>query len=83
MSMSIKIFTLSTCSHCRSLKNFLDQHKISYDFIDVDLLESPKRSEAIEELKKINPRCSFPTIVIGDTVISGFKEKEIEEALGL
>ncbi|MBN1225785.1 MAG: glutaredoxin family protein [Deltaproteobacteria bacterium] len=81
--MSIKIFTLSTCSHCRALKKFLDQHDISYDFTDVDLLESQERGKAIEELRKINPRCSFPTSVIGDKVISGFKEKEIEEALGI
>lgn len=83
MSMTIKIFTLSTCSHCRALKKYLDQHNISYHFIDVDLLESSDRSDAIEELKKINARCSFPTIVIGDRVICGFKEKEVGEALGL
>ena len=83
MTMTIKIFTLSTCSHCRALKKFLDQHDISYHCTDVDLLESSERSEAIEELKKINPRCSFPTIVIGDTVVCGFREKAVEEALGL
>lgn len=81
--MTIKIFTLSTCSHCRALKTFLDQHDISYDFTDVDLLASDERREAIEELKKINPRCSFPTAVIGDRVVCGFRQKEIEEALEL
>ena len=83
MNKYIKIFTLSTCSHCKALKKFLDQHNISYDFTDVDLLESSKRSEAIEEMRKINPQISFPTIVTGDRVICGFREKEIEEALGL
>ena len=83
MNKYIKIFTLSTCSHCKALKKFLDQHNISYDFTDVDLLESSKRSEAIEEMRKINPQISFPTIVTGDRVICGFREKEIGEALGL
>ena len=81
--MTIKIFTLSTCSHCRALKNFLDQHDLSYDATDVDLLEGAERRQAIEEVKKINPRCSFPTTVIGDRVICGFRQQEIEEALEL
>jgi len=81
--MTIKIFTLSTCSHCRALKNFLDQHDLSYDSTDVDLLEGAERRQAIEEVKKINPRCSFPTTVIGDRVICGFRQQEIEEALEL
>jgi hypothetical protein len=34
-------------------------------------------------VKKWNPNCSFPTIIIGDKVIVGFKKDEIKEALGL
>jgi len=79
--MTIKIFTLSTCSHCRALKKYLDQHDLSYDFTDVDLLDGADRRAAIEELRKINPRCSFPTTIIGDAVICGFRQQEIEEAL--
>jgi hypothetical protein len=37
----------------------------------------------IEDVKKFNPRCSFPTIIIGETVVVGYKEKEIKEALGM
>jgi hypothetical protein len=36
----------------------------------------------IAEVKKFNPNCSFPTILIGDKVIVGLREKEIKEALG-
>jgi glutaredoxin len=49
----------------------------------VDLLSGEERAAILEDVKKFNPRCSFPTIVIGETVIIGFKEKEIREALGL
>jgi hypothetical protein len=39
-------------------------------------------TEAMSELKKWNPKCSFPTIVINDKkCIVGFKEDEIKEAL--
>ena len=82
-SLPIKIYTLSTCSHCKSTKKFLNECTVVYDFVDVDLLEGEERKAILEDVKKFNPKCSFPTIIIGDTVIVGYKEDEIKEALGL
>jgi glutaredoxin len=56
---------------------------IQYDYVDVDTTQGEERAAILEDVKKINPKCSFPTIIIGNTVIVGFKEKEIKEALGL
>ncbi|MDL2269102.1 glutaredoxin family protein [Desulfosarcina sp. OttesenSCG-928-G17] len=81
--MPVKIFTLSTCSHCNHTKQFLNQNGVKYNFVDVDLLRGDERAEAIEEVKRFNPRCSFPTLVIGNQVVVGFRENEIREALGL
>lgn len=77
----VKLYTLSTCSHCKHTKQFLKDNGIPYEFIDVDLLQGKERSDLIEEVKKFNAACSFPTILIGDNVIVGFKENEIKEAL--
>ena len=79
----VKVFSLSTCSHCKATKRFLGECTIKYEFIDVDQLEGDERKAIIEDVKKFNPRCSFPTIIIGDKVIVGYKETEIREALGL
>ena len=79
----VKIFSLSTCSHCKSTKKLLNDCTIKYEFVDVDLLEGDERKAILEDVKKFNPKCSFPTIIIGEKVIVGFKEKEIKEALGL
>jgi glutaredoxin len=79
----VKIFSLSTCSHCKATKKFIDGCTIKYEFVDVDLLQGEERKAIIEDVKKFNPRCSFPTIIIGEKVIVGFKEKEIKEALGM
>ncbi|HSO66440.1 MAG TPA: glutaredoxin family protein [Desulfatirhabdiaceae bacterium] len=83
MPPPVKIFSLSTCSHCRSTKKLLADCTVQYDFVDVDLLEGEERSAILEDVKKFNPKCSFPTIIIGDKVIVGYKETEIKEALGL
>jgi glutaredoxin-like protein NrdH len=79
----VTIYSLSTCSHCRAAKKFLGECTIKYDFVEVDQLQGDERRAIIEDVKKFNPRCSFPTIIIGEKVIIGFKEKEIKEALGI
>jgi glutaredoxin len=79
----VKLYSLSTCSHCKSTKRLLDECSVAYDFVDVDLLEGDERRAIIEDVKKFNPRCSFPTIIIGEKVIVGYKEQEIKEALGV
>jgi glutaredoxin-like protein NrdH len=83
MEKPVKIYSLSTCSHCKATKRLLDECQVEYEFEDVDLLEGEERKAILEDVKKFNPRCSFPTIIIGDKVIVGFKENEIKEALGL
>ena len=83
MKKKIRMYTLSTCSHCKATKRFLTEHDITFDFTDVDLLGPAERAAVLEEVKGLNPRLSFPTIVIGDTVIVGFREREIREALGI
>ena len=80
---NVKIFSLSTCSHCKSTKKLLSECTVEYDFVDVDLLEGEERKAILEDVRNFNPKCSFPTIVIGGKVIVGYKEDDIKEALGL
>jgi glutaredoxin-like protein NrdH len=83
MQPQVKAYTLSTCSHCKRAKELLNQLGIKYTFTDVDLLPTAERNQAIEEVKKINPPCTFPTLIIGDRVVIGANEPEIRKALGL
>jgi len=79
----VKVYSLSTCSHCKSVKKLMDNCTVKYEFVDVDLLKGEERKAILEDVKKFNPRCSFPTVIIGDKVIVGYKEEKIKEALGL
>lgn len=77
----IKLYALSTCIHCRNTKEFLNECGVNYDCVEVDKLEKEERATILEEIKKINPNCSFPTLIIGDKIIVGFRKEEIQEAL--
>ena len=83
MPPKVKIYTLSTCSHCRNAKKFLNENDIPYEATEVDMLEGAARAAVIEEVKKINPRCTFPTIAVEDQVVVGFNEQELRKALSL
>jgi glutaredoxin-like protein NrdH len=78
---NIKLYALTTCIHCRNTKEYLDKCGLEYQCVHVDQLSGDERKAVLEEVKKLNPDCSFPTILIGDKVIVGFRKDQIEEAL--
>lgn len=79
---TIKLYTLSTCSHCNRTKKFFRENGIEAEFTDVDLLTGDERERVMSEVRRLNPECSFPTICINDEVIVGFNEEKIKKALG-
>jgi glutaredoxin-like protein NrdH len=78
---TISLYALSTCEWCRMTKDLLSSLGMKYDYVYVDLLRGKDREQAISEVKRYNPNVSFPTLVVGDKAIVGFREKEIREAL--
>ena len=78
---NIILYALSTCGWCRKTKELLDELHVAYNYVYVDLLEDTAREEALSKIGEFNPRKSFPTLVLDDRVIVGFKEEEIREAM--
>ena len=77
------IYTLSTCIWCKKIKAFLDSLGVGYDFIEVDVLSSEEKESTLTEIKRFNPQCSFPTVVVNDKeCIIGYNESKIRETLG-
>lgn len=77
------VYALSTCGHCRNAKKLLDANNVKYESVDVDLLSKDELKKTLNEVRKVNPQAAFPTIIIGDKVIVGYRELDILEALGL
>ncbi len=75
----IILYALSTCVWCRKTKQLLDQLGVEYHYVDVDLLDGEEKTKATEEVKNLNPRCSFPTLAINEDCIVGFDEQKIRE----
>jgi len=78
----VVLFALSTCGWCKKTKRLLNDLGVAYSYVDVDQAEEDDKEEVVGQLRKWNPRSSFPTLVIDDeTCIVGFKEDEIKEAV--
>ena len=80
---SLIFYSLSTCGSCKVTKKMLDDLEIEYDSIVVDLLPADKKKEAVKDITRFNPRCTFPTLIYGDKVIIGMKLQEIKDMLGV
>ena len=80
----IELYALSTCPWCQKTKKLLNELGVEYYYIDVDYLDGAEKEKVMNDVKKWNPACSFPTLVLNDKkCIAGFKENEIREALKL
>jgi glutaredoxin-like protein NrdH len=78
----VMLYALSTCGWCRKTKQLLNDLYVAYDFIDVDHLVSKEREDTLDIIRKWNPACSFPTLIINDSkCIIGFDENNIRESL--
>ena len=83
MATNVMLFALSTCGWCRKTRQFLDDHKVAYDCVYVDLLEGEEKERVLAEVRKWNPSTSFPTVVVDGRVVVGFREDKLREALGV
>jgi len=78
----ILIYALSTCVWCKKTKKFLLDKGVSYDYIDVDLLDDEDEEIVREEIRKYTNSSSFPTIIIDNKdCVLGFNEERIAEAI--
>lgn len=81
--MSIRLYALSTCPYCRMTKRYLDDHGVTYDLVEVDLLEGEQRQSTIDEVKRLSGGTSFPVLVADEEVVVGFNKTRMADILGL
>jgi glutaredoxin len=78
----IILYALSTCTWCKKTRDLLKELGVTYDYIYTDRLAGKEEEDTIREIKKWNPSCSFPTLVINNQhCIVGFNRDKIKKAL--
>ena len=64
----ISLFSMANCPHCKTAKQYLEQQKITFRFVDV------KSPAGQKEFAKTGYR-SVPVLKIGDQFLNGFSVK--------
>lgn len=76
------LFALSTCPACKKTKELLNRLRVDYLCLDLDTIDIESRNRLLEEVRRFNPKETFPTLVIngGERVVVGYSEEEIKKA---
>ena len=78
------VYALSTCVWCKRTKRLLKELGVRYSYVDVDTLDSDEQKATKDTVRRWNPKCSFPTVIVNEgECIVGHNEKKLKEALGL
>ena len=72
----VKVFSTKICPYCVTLKEFLKQHNVEYEDIDVGEDEEG-RKEMIEK----SGQMGVPVLEINDQIVVGFDKARISELL--
>ena len=75
---NIKVYSTPTCPYCIRAKNYLKEHNIPFQDIDVASDEN-----GLAEMIKISGQMGVPVILIDGNIIVGFEQGKIAEKLGL
>lgn len=73
---SITIYSTPTCPYCKRAKAYLEEKE--FEFTDYDV--SSDKEKAKEMIEK-SGQMGVPVIYIGETLIVGFNQGKIDEAL--
>ena len=84
MDCKVKIYALSTCGWCKRTVKWMEDNKVEFEITYVDKLDGSEREKVLEEMKRFNPKGSFPTVVIDDgrSVVVGYRPEKFEEEIG-
>jgi len=74
----VKIYSTSMCFWCVKAKDFLKEHKIDFEDIDVS-----SNHVAAKEMIKKSKQTGVPVIEIDDKIIVGFDQEKIKKLLNI
>ncbi|MCK5044762.1 thioredoxin family protein [Candidatus Parcubacteria bacterium] len=76
--MEVKVFSTPVCPYCYTLKEFLKQHNIEFEDIDVS-----QNEEEQKRMVEKSGQMAVPVVEIDGEMIIGFDRKKLCELLNI
>lgn len=79
----ITLLGLTTCSFCKRAKEFLDDHKLCYDYLFLDKIDPELKKKMKDEFsREYGKRLSYPTLILENgELLTGFIRPAWEQEL--
>jgi glutaredoxin 3 len=74
--MSVVVYSTQTCPYCHKAKDFLKEKGVEFE--DVDVSQDQERAK---EMVEKSGQMGVPVLDVNGTIIIGFDQPKIEEAL--
>ena len=74
----VKVYSTEICPYCLTLKQFLEEHNIKFEDINVS-----EDKEALNEMIKKSSRMEVPIVDINGEIIEGFDKEKICKLLNI
>lgn len=78
MEKKVIVYSTSTCPWCIKAKNFLEEHKIGFENVDI-ASDDKARKDMVEK----SGQMGVPVIDINGEIIIGFDVEKIKKALDI
>lgn len=72
----VKVYSTSTCPYCVTLKEYLKEHDVEFEDIDVSQDEKAK-----DEMVKKSSQMGVPVVDINGEIVIGFDKEKIKTLL--
>ena len=74
----VRVFTTSFCPYCVALKEFLKEHNIEFEEVDVS-----ENEEAQKEMIEKSGQMGVPVVEIDGEIVVGFDKERISQLLNI
>lgn len=74
----VRVFSTPSCPYCVTLKEFLKEHDIKFE--DINVAED---AQAREEMVKKSDQMGVPVIEIDNEIVIGFDKEKISKLLNI
>ena len=76
--MKIKVYSTPACPYCYALKDFLREHKIEFEDVDVSTDQ-----QVAEEMIRKSGQMGVPVTEIDGEIVVGFDKEKLEKLLNI
>ncbi len=74
------MYSLSTCPWCNKAKQFFEEQKIPYSYVDYDLASVEEQQRISQEMSSFRLK-GFPVIKVGEEAVVGYSLEKYSELI--